>query len=393
MSYSLATLWYERQRYLPGVLAVAFSCLLIALQCGLLLGLFSITSLPIDNTSADVWVGHPEVPSVDLGRPIPAAWQSYLAMPEVERFEVYIQGFAYWDKPTGGVELCMVIGSRLGPDALGAVTFLTPEMRAQLSEPGAIIIDESEFERLGISKVGNTSQVRGMRVRIVNTTKGIKSLAGPYIFCNVETARMLLQLTEDQTMFILARCHNKADAEVVAKRLEQYRASPPTSMNTPATWTAGNEESLPPKMSAFTKEGFSLRSRIHWLTKTKAGIALGLAAALGLLVGAVVTSQTLYAATAASLKEYAVLRAMGIPRWRMAATVLAQSFWVGVAGVALALPTVFALARVGSEVGAKVLLPWELLTLAVSVTMVMAMLSGLAALRSLRLIEPVALLR
>ena len=106
MSYSLATLWYERQRYLPGVLAVAFSCLLIALQCGLLLGLFSITSLPIDTTKADIWVGHPEVLSVDLDRSIPAAWQAYVAaMPEVERSELYIQGFAYWDKPTGGVEL------------------------------------------------------------------------------------------------------------------------------------------------------------------------------------------------------------------------------------------------------------------------------------------------
>ena len=76
----------------------------------------------------------------------------------------------------------------------------------------------------------------------------------------------------------------------------------------------------PSKISAFTSEGFSIRSRVYWLTKTKAGIALGLAAALGLLVGAVVTYQTLYAATAASLKEYAVLRALGIPRWRMALT-------------------------------------------------------------------------
>jgi len=136
-----------------------------------------------------------------------------------------------------------------------------------------------------------------------------------------------------------------------------------------------------------------MRSRIHWLTKTKAGIALGCAAALGLLVGAVVTSQTLYAATAAAFKEYAVLRAMGIPRWRMAGTVLAQSFWVGIAGVGLALPSVFALANIGSELGTKVELPWQLLALSVGVTMVMAMLSGLAALRSLRLIEPVALLR
>jgi putative ABC transport system permease protein len=392
MSYSLATLWYERQRYIPAVLAVAFSCLLIALQCGLLLGLFSITSLPIDNTTADIWVGHPDVPSVDLGRPIPAAWQSYLAMPEVERSEIYLQGFAYWDKPSGGVELCMVIGSRMGPDALGAVKFLTPEMRAQLTEPGAIIVDESEFDRLGIHQVGEYAEISGRRVRVVNTVKGAKSLAGPYVFCNIETARPVLRMTEDQAMFLLARCRSKADALTVVQRLEEYRSTPPTSTNYSDGKTA-SESGLPPKMSAFTSEQFSLRSRIHWLTKTKAGIALGCAAALGLLVGAVVTSQTLYAATAASLKEFAVLRAMGIPRWRMAAMVLAQSFWVGVGGVALALPTVFALAQVGNELGAKVLLPRELLALSVGVTMLMAMLSGLAALRSLRLIEPVVLLR
>jgi len=95
----------------------------------------------------------------------------------------------------------------------------------------------------------------------------------------------------------------------------------------------------------------------------------------------------------AQLREYAVLRAMGIPRWRMAMTVLAQSLWVGVFGITLAVPTVFLLAALGGQVGAKIQLPTELLLFAVAVTMVMAMLSGLLALRSLRLIEPVALLR
>src|SRR5207248_159528 len=142
MSYALATLWHERKRYLPGVLAVAFSCLLIALQCGLLLGLFSITSIPIDQSRADIWVGHPNVPSVDLGRPIPEAWQSYLALPEIERFEPYMEGFAYWDKPTGGMELTLVIGTRLGPDSMGAITALTPELRTRLSEPYSIVVDE-----------------------------------------------------------------------------------------------------------------------------------------------------------------------------------------------------------------------------------------------------------
>jgi putative ABC transport system permease protein len=371
MSYSLATLWFERQRFLPGVLAVAFSALLIALQCGLLLGLFSITSLPIDETHADVWVGHPEVPSVDLARPIPEAWQSYLAMPGVERVESYVQGFAYWDKPTGGSELCLLIGSRLSDDALGAVNMLTREQRQLLSMPGAIIIDESEFARLGIKQVGDTAEISKRHVRVVSTVRGMKSLAGPYILCSIETARPRLGLDDDQTMFLLAKCKDQAAAQRLVEGLKPYSN----------------------KLMAYTSENFSLHSRLHWLTKTKAGIALGLAAALGLLVGAVVTSQTLYAATVAQLREYAVLRAMGIPRWRMALTVLAQSFWVGVFGITLAVPTVFLLGELGNQVGAKILLPWWLMTFSVGLTMGMALLSGLAALRSLRLIEPVALLR
>src|SRR5207245_5289560 len=120
MSYSLATLWHERQRYLPGVLAVGFSALLIALQCGLLLGLFSITSIPVDHTRAHIWVGAPQVLSVDLGRPVPESYLCRLAgQPEVEAPEVYLQGFSYWSKPNGAIELCIVIGSRLDDNALG----------------------------------------------------------------------------------------------------------------------------------------------------------------------------------------------------------------------------------------------------------------------------------
>src|SRR5262249_55796600 len=166
MSYSLTTLWYERQRYLPGVLAVGFSALLISLQCGLLLGLFSVTSMPSDRNKAHVWMGAPGVLSVDLGRPIREGYVSRLAsQPEVERAEIYLQGFAYWAKQDGGSELCMVIGSRLGDDSLGAIDKLSKDLREKLSEPGAVVIDESDMARLGVNKVGDVAEVSGHRVR------------------------------------------------------------------------------------------------------------------------------------------------------------------------------------------------------------------------------------
>ena len=43
--YSLALVWRERGRYVPAVLAVAFSALLIVLQFGLLLGMQSVVLL------------------------------------------------------------------------------------------------------------------------------------------------------------------------------------------------------------------------------------------------------------------------------------------------------------------------------------------------------------
>jgi putative ABC transport system permease protein len=371
VSYSLATLWHDRQRYVPGILAVGFSALLIALQCGLLLGIFSITSIPVDHTHAHIWAGSPEVLSVDLGRPVPDSFLMRLAnQPEVASYEIYLQGFAYWGKPDGGSQLCIVIGSRLENDSLGAADELTPALRARLTEPGSIVVDESELDQLGLKGEGDVAEITGRRVRVVGVVRGLKSLAGPYIFCSLATARPLLRLPQDQVTYVLARCHDALQAPAVVKRLGSYQ-----------------------NMSAFTTDEFSLRTRMHWLTKTKAGIALGFAAALGLLVGAVVTSQTLYAATAASLREYAVLQALGIPRWRMAASVLAQSFWIGVTGVSLAVHIIYGMSQGVDSLGARVQLPYWLMSSAIGVTMTMALISGLAALRSLRLIEPATLLR
>jgi len=88
VSYSLTTIWHERQRFLPAILAVAFSAVLVTVQTGLVLGLISMMSIPVDKAAADVWVSYPGIPSVDLGRPIPERWLVRLAAhPEVERAE------------------------------------------------------------------------------------------------------------------------------------------------------------------------------------------------------------------------------------------------------------------------------------------------------------------
>ena len=371
MSYSLTTLWHERQRFLPAVMAVAFSALLLTLQTGMLVGTLAFVSVPVDHAAADVWVGSPDLDTVEAGQPIPWRWASRLNLPEVERFEAYQRGHAEWHKPAGGSLMCMVIGSQLHDGALGAVHHLTPELRVRLREPGAVVVDAAELPQFGLTKgVGESVELGGRRARVVGLVRGLKGMTVPYVFCSLETARRLLHTPEGKVTYLLARCHNAADAPAVARTLRRY----------------GN-------LSAFTKEDLSDRSRRHWLFKTGAGVVLGVTTSLGLLVGAVITSQTLYGATVASLREYAVLRAMGIPRWRMNAAVLIQSFWVGLGGLALAAPLTYGLGQVAAACGAKVLLGAWLLGAAAALSLGTALASGLVALRSLRLAEPAALLR
>jgi putative ABC transport system permease protein len=372
MAYALTILWHDCSRFLPAVFAVGFSALLSGLQCGLLLGMISFASIPVDHSRADIWVGGPQVESVDRSQPISASnLASVFVHPEVEHCEIYLQGFGHWARPDGSTELCMVIGSRLENGALGAVDELTPDLRDRMTAPGSIVVDESDLDRLGIRGVGDVTEINGRRVRVVGLVRGLRSLIGAYVFCSIETARLLLRLAPDQATYLLARCHDRTDAPALVARLRAAH----------------------PALSAFTREQLSGRSRLYWLTKTRAGVALGFAAALGLLVGAFVTSQTLYAATVASRNEYAVLRALGIPRRRMAALVLTQAFLVGVAGIVLALPAAFALAWVADALGIAVSLPAWLLATTAAVTLGMALLSSLTALRLLRRIEPALLLR
>lgn len=372
MIHSPRALWKERHRYLPAVLAVTFSAVLILMQFGLLVGLFSLTSIPIDQSEADLWVGHPAVVSCDLGRPIPEHWLGRVAcQPEVSHVEECVQTVVILSKPGVRSELCLFMGTRLDDDSLGAIHGLTPQLRRKLSEPGGVVVDEADLDRLGLDGVGDVVDAFGKRVRVVGLMRGAKALTMPLVYCSLETVRSVsLNIGSDQIVYVLARCRSPSSARTVAHRLRSdYR------------------------MTAFTQAEFSRQTRWYWLTRTRAGLSTGWTALLGLLVGSVITSQTLYAATSAYRREYAVLRALGIPRWRLGWSVLTQGFWVGCAGVILAIPLSLGLSQLAGVVGVKILLPLELFAVATGVTLSMAMVSSLLALRSVWRIEPAELLR
>jgi putative ABC transport system permease protein len=367
-------LWHERMRYLPAVVAVGFSALLIAIQSGVLIGTLSFTSIPIDRSRAQIWVGSRDAPSIEMGDAIPEAWLHRLdARPEVIQSERYLYDFAYWTKPGGGSATICVVGFMPGAQSLGAVADLPAAVRDRLAEPGAVVIDASDVKRLGLSRgVGESAEICRQRVRVVGLVEGYQAIWGPYVFCSLETARQLLpQFERNQAMYLLARCRPGTDLSGLANRLRRDH----------------------PDMEVFTAAEFSLRTRTYWLTQTQVGTAMGLTTALALLVGLVITSQTLRAAVSASIRELAALRALGIPEWRLGALLLVLSFEIGLGGLLIAAPAMYTLAWAAASIGTKVALDAGLVAATVCLTLGISLLSGVSVLGTLRNIEPVELLR
>jgi putative ABC transport system permease protein len=113
---------------------------------------------------------------------------------------------------------------------------------------------------------------------------------------------------------------------------------------------------------------------------------------LGLAVGVAITSQTLRAAVLGSLREYATLRALGVPLAALRAVVLEQSFWIGLAGLAVtAIAAALLLSAAASVVAIAV--PWWAAVGTAAFTLLVALGSGMLSLGPLLKTEPAELLR
>jgi putative ABC transport system permease protein len=373
MAYAVSTLWFERRRYFAGVLAVAFSCVLIVVQVGLLDGLMKMVSRPVDASAADIWAAGPKVPSCDLGNDrLERGFRNQLAVePGVVATEEYVQQFQQWSNPNGGTVLCIVAGCALGDEAIGPAAGLSAELRERLRDPGAVAIDRADLGKLGIARVGETTDIGDERVRVVGLLEGMNSFTGPYVLCSVETARTLLPYLKDSSaVFLLAKCRDAACAAAVARNY-------------------AHDDSV----SVYTKAEFSSKSKNYWIVNTRAGTLVAFVALLGLFIGAVITTYSLYGATVAALRELMVLRALGVPRWRISSFVVAQAAMVGLLGVAVGIPVSFVVGSLAGAVGIHPAIDPPLLLATCGVAWSMSALAGLLALRSLRGAEPANLLR
>jgi putative ABC transport system permease protein len=360
-------LFHDKVRLAVTVTGIVFAVVLIVVELGLFVGFTETTSSLVDHSGADLWVTSQHVPYVELGVPFSERkLYQVRTVPGVQEAQKLIVRWTDWKRADGRQESVQIVG--MNPDSV----MVRPWNLAQgsvddLKKPDAVIMDEIYKQKLGVSHVGELFEIRGHRARVVGFTRGIRSFTtSPYVFTTFKNAEDYATIPDDQTIFILVRVAPSANvAQVRQGILAQVK-----------------------DVEVFTSRQFSRMTQIYWMFTTGAGVAVLLAAVLGLVVGFVVVAQTIYATTVDHLKEFGTLKAMGAPNSYVYKVIITQAAISAVIGYVLGMMVSAFVVRASQSGGAAILLPWPMAIGMFFLTLVMCVSAALVSINKVTRLDP-----
>jgi putative ABC transport system permease protein len=360
-------LFHDTLRFVATMVGIVFSVVLVMVQMGLFLGFGHMVTTMIDHASADLWIVPKNAKSFEDPSLLDLKLRTRIAgLDGIATVVPLVLGFSDWRLDTGEMTPVFVVGADQHDGALQPWDVIDGNVQA-LSQGFGVAVDRTYFDRLGVTGLGSTAEIRGKKVKVVALTDGIRSFTTtPYVFVDLKNARSLTGTPPDRVSDLLVRLKGDADPDktVAAIRTE-----------------IGDADVL-------TTAEFRERSRAFWLFGTGAGAALFAGALLGVIVGTVIVAQTLYSSTKDHLSEFATLRAMGSANNYIYHVIIYQALINAVIGFAFA----SAIGALVVQMTAKsalpiVITPW-LITALAGLTVAMCVISALGAIFRVVRIDP-----
>lgn len=360
-------LFHDKVRLAVTLTGIVFSVVLIVVQLGLFLGFTTATSNLIDHSGADLWITSKNVPYVEQGVAFSERKLNQTrAVPGVVDAQKIIARWTQWKRHDGGEESVQIVGLNVD-DILERPWNLVEGHVEDLKSPDAIILDELYKQKLGVTRVGEVFEIGGHRARVVGFTRGIRSFTtSPYVFTTFKNAQSYTGMREDQTLFILVKVAPGAKIEDVRRGI-----------------LAAVKD-----VEVYTTAQFSHMTTFYWMFTTGAGVAVLIAAVLGLVVGFVVVAQTIYATTMDHVREYGTLKAMGAPNGYIYKVIMKQAAVSAVIGYGLGMIVSVFVVRASQEGGAAIMMPMPMAVSMFFVTLVMCVGAALVSINKVTRIDP-----
>lgn len=288
---ALKTLLHDRLRFVITVSGVAFAVTLVFVQAGLFLGILGNASVTIRHLDADLWVTPRNTANVDFANSFPEAYLNRVrSVPGVARADNLIVYFMYMTLPSGARETVEAYAME-DFRRWGFPWRVLEGDLDDLKRGPYVFMDDSASRRFGPFQVGDYREVQETRLRIVGRTGDALSFTTtPLLFMDYGLAqRMNRELLQGRTSYTVVKLATGADLEAVRREIQ--RRLPHNDVHSRAEWAAKSER--------------------YWIDSTGIGLNMYLTVFLGILVGVVVVTQTLYTSTMEHIREYGTVKAIG----------------------------------------------------------------------------------
>ncbi len=368
-------LLHDRLRFIVAIAGVSVSVMLVLVQVGLYFGFMDTASAVIDASKADIWVGKKSNDSFEFATPFDERTYYKVASVEgVQQADRVLLNFAQVKLPDGGDLGAQILGVETVP---GRTPLLAPWNVVKgdanrLSQPGAIVIDTTEYSKLHIDRIGHQTEISGVRAELVAMTSGIRSFTtSPIIFTDLRTARSFMpQLGEEPVTYVLVKVAPGHSIDAVKARINML-----------------------PNLAAYTTKDMSSRTRSYWSTRTGVGAGFFTTAVLGIIVGFVVVGQILYSGTLQYIREYGTLKAMGAKNSAVVKVILSQAMISAALGFIVGAPLAMGMRAAMKGANLTVALSPELYVTTLVITAVMCAFAALLSIVKVLRLDPASVFK
>lgn len=357
-------LFSQRARFIMSVGGVALALLLVLALNAVFAGATERVTAYIDNSGADAVVSQRGVTTMHMSNsalPLDLTERAR-AVPAAASAAPIIYRSAVLQTPKGQA-VTYLIGHRDAGGPWGRVE------GARTPPPGGVVIDRQVAGRLGVG-LGDQITIAGRSVRVAGLTEGTTSIVSSASFLDFDTFAAAAGATGSAS-FLLVRARPGVSPERLAAELR--RALPNTTVQTRTQFAEADRRTIS-DMS----------------TSLIAGLTF-----VGFVIGVAVAGLSLYTSTAVRLREYAVLRAIGLRTSTLYLIVLRQALAVVALGLLVALALLGGLALVVSALTSQVALALTVPDVleVVVITLIIGVAASLFPARRLARVEPAAVYR
>ncbi len=367
----------DRVKFIGLVFGVAFSALLITQQLTIFVNLLMRGAVAVEQVdTANIWVMDPSGRTVDATLPMPTtALDRVRGVPGVAWAVPMIRSGAVVRTVEGDLEPVSVIGV---DDAtlIGLPRVILEGAKTDLAGPDAVFIDD-----VGSRKLFPNGDVLGTRLELNDQRAIIRGIvdANPtftstvILYTRYSNALNYLPGTRNRLSFVVARAADGQSPESVAAAITRATG-----------------------LRARTSREFARDGIDYIIENTGIPINFGITVVLGVVVGIAIVGLTFSLFIRDNIRQFGALKAIGVTNAKIRGMVAVQAGLVGLIGygIGLFLATMFIVTgSSGNDAFKGFYIPWQIPVITAAAVIVMILLTGAIALRSVLKTEPAEVFR